>query len=336
VRRFSPNDAASERHSRHREPGAPTVTIGLVNNMPDGALEYTARQFAELLRAAEQRVAARVRFRVFSIPEVPRGARGRAYVAEHCEDIGALWREELDGLIVTGLEPRAPTLVEEPYWAAFAELVDWARERTRSAIWSCLAAHAAVYRLDGVTRQRRPTKLLGVFECAKASDHAMVADMPAKWRVPHSRYNDLPQEALVASGYEILAKSREAGADMFVKSGQSLFVFFQGHPEYDPESLLLEYQRDVGRFLRGEREDYPAMPCEYFDARTQQALDAFREAATKDRSPERLAEFPVQAATLSSRHSWRDSAVRMYVNWLSQLVDARHESAGYSRSHEQA
>ena len=28
---------------------------------------------------------------------------------------------------------------------------------------------------------------------------------------------------------------------MFVKQRQSLFVFLQGHPEYDANSLLLEY-----------------------------------------------------------------------------------------------
>src|SRR2546429_6417390 len=42
--------------------------------------------------------------------------------------------------------------------------------------------------------------------------------------------------------------------DMFVKELNSLFVFFQGHPEYEATTLLLEYRRDIKRFLRRERE----------------------------------------------------------------------------------
>ena len=33
---------------------------------------------------------------------------------------------ELDGLIVTGTEPKAANFVDEPYWAAFSQLVEWA------------------------------------------------------------------------------------------------------------------------------------------------------------------------------------------------------------------
>jgi len=55
---------------------------------------------------------------------------------------------------------------------------------------------------------------------------------------------------------------------MFVKERKSLFLFFQGHPEYDADSLPREYRRDVGRFLRSERESYPGMPKGYFDEAT--------------------------------------------------------------------
>ena len=56
-----------------------------------------------------------------------------------------------------------------------------------------------------------------------------------------------------------------AGVDAFAKQDGSFFLFFQGHPEYEADTLLREYRRDVGRFLGGEREDYPAMPLGYFN-----------------------------------------------------------------------
>ena len=46
--------------------------------------------------------------------------------------------------------------------------------------------------------------------------------------------------------------------DSFVKKKKrSLFVHFQGHPEYGAQTLLKEYRRDIKRFLRAERETIP-------------------------------------------------------------------------------
>ena len=148
---------------------------------------------------------------------------------------------------------------------------------------SCLAAHAAVYHLDGIGRQKFPEKLSGVFDCMRSGAHRILAAAPETWRIPHSRSNDLPAQALTAAGYQILSTSPVAGADMFIRQGKSLFVFLQGHPEYDPDSLLREYHRDVSRFLRREREAYPQMPSGYFDAAAATALVAFRERALLER-----------------------------------------------------
>ncbi len=302
--------------------GSP-LAIGLVNNMPDGALETTERQFSELLRAAARHFSARVSLRIFSIPEIPRGDAGQAYIDQRCEDVSALWDTNLDGLIVTGMEPKAPTLEQEPYWRTLARVVDWAWDNTAAAVWSCLAAHAAVYRLDGIARRPFGEKLLGVFECAKAAEHPMVAGMPPTWRVPHSRYNDLPESALSAAGYRLLARSPQAGADAFIKAGQSLFVFFQGHPEYDPGTLFREYRRDVRRYLSGERGDYPEMPRDYFDSQTAEALELFRAQAVTRRNDAALAEFPDPEPSLRPLYPWRHSAVRLYANWLAHLVARR-------------
>jgi homoserine O-succinyltransferase len=311
--------AERKRQRSARDP----IAIGLVNNMPDGALEATERQFRDLLGAAERELGVPVQLRVFSIPEVPRGERGRVYVVERTEDVATLRDASLDGLIVTGLEPRAPRLVDEPYWPALAGLIDWARARTASAVWSCLAAHAAVFHLDEVARRRFPEKLLGLFECAKATEHPLVASMPATWRIPHSRYNDLPEQALTAAGYDVLSRSREAGADLFVKETGSLFVFLQGHPEYDPGALFREYRRDVGRFLRGERDDYPRMPSDYFDAAMAGALASFERGSLRERSSDKLKELPAEETDVKPLHSWRAAAVHLYTNWLSYLADRR-------------
>jgi homoserine O-succinyltransferase len=295
------------------------LVIGLVNNMPDAALRATERQFRELLAAAG---GGAIRLRLFFIPEVPRGETGRSYLRDAYEDVASLATDRVDGLIVTGTEPRASSLADEPYWSALAELVELAEERTLSTIWSCLAAHAAVLHLDRIDRRAFGEKLFGVFECRRVADHPIVAGMPLRWRVPHSRYNDLAEEPLVARGYRLLTRSPAAGADMFVKQTKSLFLFLQGHPEYDPGVLWREYRRDVTRFLAGERERYPEMPRGQIDGETAQVFAAFREEAERRRSGDLVASFPT-VPERSLVHSWHSPAVRLYANWLSHLAANR-------------
>ena len=300
------------------------IVIGLVNNMPDAALRTTERQFCELLSAASDDVA--VCLRLFSIPQVPRGEEGRARVQERYEDIGELWTSRLDGLIVSGAEPRAPQLADEPYWPILAQLVDWAEDHGVSVIWSCLAAHAAALHLDGIPRRPLRQKLSGIFDCSRAGDHAIMFRGP-RWRVPHSRYNELPEEALVSAGYRLLSRSEEAGADIFVKEERSLFIFLQGHPEYDPAALLREYRRDSCRFLAGEQSHYPEMPRHYFDDDARIVLAAYREAATSRPDPDLPARFPaIEKGRLS--WGWRWPATQLYTNWLTYLVE--HRVANFS------
>jgi homoserine O-succinyltransferase len=297
------------------------IVIGLVNNMPDGALKTTERQFKELLSAASGASALRVR--IFSLPESPRSQASRKYIETNYERFDDLWNCRLDGLIVSGTEPRAAALVDEPYWRTLTKLVDWAEQNTISTLWSCLAAHAAVYHLSGIDREKYPKKLSGVFDCARASEHPILANTPQRWCIPHSRSNDVPEKALAAAGYEILSRSPAAGADMFMKQGESLFLFLQGHPEYDQGSLLREYQRDVARFLRGERDAYPQMPRDYFNAEAAATLAAFRGRALEQRNIELLKDFPSVDVEGKTARAWRRPAVRIYTNWLALLLRSR-------------
>jgi homoserine O-succinyltransferase len=313
--------SASERGGEPAARDEPIV-IGLVNNMPDTALRTTERQFRGLLEAAS--VSRRVRLRCFALPEVPRGEVAQAYINQNYSGLGELWESRLDGLIVTGTEPRAAKLDHEPYWHALTKLIDWAEDHTLSTVWSCLAAHAAVLHLDRIERRPLPQKLSGVFECAKWADHGIIADVPGRWSVPHSRYNGVPEELLVQCGYQILAGSIDTGADLFVKHKNSLFVFFQGHPEYETDTLLREYRRDAVRFLAGERTDYPAMPSGYFNLDAVATLAAFQEQALSDRNSDLIARFPTASVEDQHSYSWREPAVRIYSNWIDYLAEHKY------------
>jgi len=300
--------------TRFREARPTHLDIGLINNMPDPALQATERQFVALLGAAADGLG--VRLRPYALPEVPRTEWGREYVTRCYAGLDALWSSQLDGLIVTGTEPRSPNLRDEPYWGSLISVLEWAEQHTYSAVWSCLATHAALLHLDGIDRRPLDDKRFGVFECVRVADHPLTAGAPARLRMPHSRWNDIPEEALAACGYRVLTRSDAAGADAFVKERKSLFVFFQGHPEYEAHTLLLEYRRDIKRFLTRERETYPTMPRGYFDEATVAVLTALRERALADRREEILADFPTALAAATVTNTWRPTATHLYRNWL--------------------
>ncbi len=294
------------------------LVIGLVNNMPSAEFGTTEAQFCKILSAALPH-GVEVRLRLFALSDVPRRESSRRGLLEHYEDVSRLEHGQLDGMIVSGMEPRAADLSDEPYWPALTRLVDWAEDHTNSTIWSCLAAHAAVLHLDGVKRQPFARKLSGVFDSVTTAAHPILVGVPRLCPAPHSRYNGLSEAELVAHGYEILTSSPATGPDMFAKRGRSLFLFMQGHPEYDVGALLREYRRDVGRFVGGRTDRYPEIPQGYFDPLTVASLASFREQATKRRDPRLLDDFP---AGLDSEmaYRWRASAVETYRGWLEYLL----------------
>jgi len=300
-----------------RESDGSGLTIGLVNNMPDAALQATERQFVALLGAAADGLT--VRLARYALPGIPRTDWGRDYVTRFYSPIEDLWDSHLEGLIVTGTEPRSPNLKDEPYWASLISVLEWAEHHTHSAVWSCLATHAALLHLDGIARRPLDEKRFGIFECERVADHPLTADAPARLRMPHSRWNEIPEDALRSCGYRVLTRSNAAGVDAFVKQRKSLFVFFQGHPEYEAHTLMLEYRRDIKRFLLRERDTYPTMPQGYFDDATVEALTALRERALADRREEVLADFPTALAAGTVTNTWRTTATRVYRNWLVYL-----------------
>lgn len=297
------------------------IEIVLVNNMPDAALRRTERQFLRLVEAAAgQRT---VRVRMCELPGLPRGDTYRNYTRSAYHDLATLMGTRVDGLIVTGTEPRAPDLADEPYWPAFAELVDWAADSTLATYWSCLAAHAAVQHLSGIKRRRLPAKLSGVYSCETVGGHALTAGMGATFPVPHSRYNGLDPVMIEDAGYRILSRSDRVPVDMFVSDERSLFLFAQGHPEYDTNSLLKEYRRDAQRFLAGERDDMPKVPEGYLPSQAEQAFEVFARTCTSDRRPETASCLPFHLTESTIVNTWYDPAVALFRNWLDNVIERK-------------
>ena len=298
-----------------------TVVIGLINNMPDGALRATEIQFATLL--AEAAGTRAVCLRLSYLPEVPREEPVRKHLQSAYWPLDTLLADVPDAIIVTGTEPRSSQLEKEPYWGRIVELLEWTQVNGKPSIWSCLAAHAAALALDGIRRQRLPEKRFGVFTHQVTANHPLLSGIGTSIATPHSRWNELPVDALRSAGYTLASISPESGADCFVREGHAPLLCFQGHPEYEANTLLLEYRRDVGRFLRGEHSTWPSLPEAYFAPPALRTLDAFKARVKLAPDPALFADFPTGALAADIVTRWRPAAVRVYRNWLEQLINTR-------------
>ena len=301
------------------------VHIGLINNMPDAALEDTEKQFFGLLEAAAGDLAVYVG--LYALPEITRGEQAQQHMRGLYSNFSDLPNGQLDALIITGTEPRSPDLRNEVYWHRLTDVLDWAERETASTVLSCLATHSSVLHSDSVERHRLNDKLFGIFEEQKVCDHPLTASIAKTIRIPHSRWNNLREEDLVSCGYTTLTKSQKGGVGLFAKQKRtSLFLYLQGHPEYATHTLLKEYRRDIRRFLRGERETYPSMPNDYFDARAMQLLTYFREQVLADPREDLLKFFPYDVVAERLQNGWQAEGIRLYHNWLQYLQWRKKEA----------
>ena len=321
-----PTDQASGQRRAHpgvfADRGWRTVTIGLVNNMPDAAVAATQRQFVRLIEGASGELD--VRLSLFALETLPRADEARRAMAEDYAPVRALMGARLDALVVTGAEPCAADLRDEPFWEELGFVLDWAAENTISSLLSCLAAHAEVLRSDRIARRPLARKRAGVFSVDVVADHELVRGLEPRYRAPHSRWNDLDEARLVEKGYRVLARSPECGVDLFVRKARSLLVFLQGHPEYEADTLAREHRRDLLRFLRGEMASAPNPPANYYPPAAAAAVANFARRAMAAPDAAVATGFPVSALSLIDE-PWRQAGVQFVHNWLGLV--ARRKTA---------
>jgi homoserine O-succinyltransferase len=290
------------------------LQVALVNNMPDGAFEETERQFHALLQ--EGLGSDELDLYRFTLPGVPRGDRVQALISERYEDLDRLWGRSLDALVVTGAEPQEAELTEEPYWPALQELLSWASKAVPNMLVSCLSAHAALWSFDRLPRRLLLEKCSGVFPQVLDAEHPLMAGI-SDLSLPHSRFNEIPSADLVERGYRVLAQCRDGGWTVATgERGQCRLLLLQGHPEYEPLTLLREYRRDVRRYLAGNRGSYPHLPKGYLDIEGLLALDKFETEVTAQADVQAMMDgFPFNFVAGHINVDWQSVSRQLMGNW---------------------
>ena len=295
------------------------ISCAFVNNMPDGAFEATERQFRGLLEGPSGGEVIDVR--LYAMNGIPRQEQTARRIAEDYLPLTNIYLEPPDVLVVTGSNPIEPRIEDEPYWDDLAELLSWARRHVRSTLLSCLSAHAALTIFDDVARVRLPAKCTGVFPQDVEVAHALTEGLDPTILLPHSRWNSVPRESLERVGYDVLVHSKTTGWAVAVREedGRQL-VLVQGHPEYDPWSLLREYRRDAGRYVRRERDDLPNLPSHCVSSDDWEDLERLHHQIIEgDQDPLIFDQYPFDEVGARAPWPWHAAATRLYANWLSSV-----------------
>tara|TARA_R110000751_G_scaffold38218_1_gene91951 strand:- start:2222 stop:3172 length:951 start_codon:yes stop_codon:yes gene_type:complete len=196
--------------------------------------------------------------------------------------------KQYDGLLITGAPLALLDYQQVTFWDKICEVFDWAEQNVTSTMFSCWAAHAALYHHYGLKRHLRKQKLSGVYRhhCLKP-DEQLTRGFDETFSVPHSRYGFIDKSDYQSlEDIEILAESDVAGVYLAASKNKQQ-VYLTGHPEYDASTLSEEYFRDIAAGGK------VSIPDNYFT----------------DNDPEK------EAANM-----WRSHGSLLYTNWLNYYV----------------
>ena len=293
--------------------------IGLLNMMPDTALAATERQFFRLIGESNQ--IAQFYMHPFTLKELKRGSEAQAYIGQYYESFDQIQEQGLDALIITGANVTQPDLSLEPFWKPLNKVIDWAYDNVTSTLCSCLATHAVLQFRYGKKRRPLGFKRWGVYSHRVVDHkHPLVSDVNTRFDVPHSRFNQIDHEQFESAGLHILVESEVADVHLAVSEDRFRLVFFQGHPEYDTISLFKEYKREVVRFAKGERRDYPPFPENYFSLIAEAILEEHQDVliASKTRGAP-LPDLPESVIVPGLDNTWHDTAEAVINNWIGKV-----------------
>ena len=196
--------------------------------------------------------------------------------------------ERFDGMIITGAPVENLDFEAVDYWQELCQIMDWTRSHVHSTLHICWGAQAGLYHHYGIPKRTLPQKLFGIYQhdiLRKRSP--LFRGFDDQFYAPHSRYTEVSlDDVLAVPELEVLATSQEAGI-FGVKSADNRRFFLFAHPEYDPDTLALEYFRDVDRGLDIQ------LPAHY---------------------------FPQDDPNLPPIVNWRSAGQLLYTNWLNYYV----------------
>tara|TARA_R110002124_G_scaffold64985_2_gene177452 strand:- start:257781 stop:258842 length:1062 start_codon:yes stop_codon:yes gene_type:complete len=297
--------------------------IGLLNMMPDAAMEITERQFFRLIGRSDRIV--QFYMHPFTIDGIQRSESAQDYINRYYERFEDIKKIGLDALIVTGANVQTPELNDTDFYAPLREVLEWAFENVTSTLCSCLATHAVMQAAYNEKRQPLDKKLWGVYKHKVLDENQpLTRGINTAFFAPHSRNNKIDKAQFLKHDMRVLVESPEAGVHLASSKDGLRLICFQGHPEYDRITLLKEYKRELSRFINGEIMHSPNLPEHYILPEHGDEIKALIALAI-DKKDINL--FNEETIAPFIDNTWQDTARSIIQNW----VGAIYQLTGYDR-----
>lgn len=165
-----------------------------------------------------------------------------------------------DGLIITGAPVENLDFHDVDYWNELCDIMDWSKTHVHSTLHICWGAQAGLYHHYNINKYPLKEKISGVFPHYILDPNLpLFRGFDSTFNVPHSRYTEVTARDIEkVPELKLIALSDEAGV-FAVMSRDERQIFIMGHPEYDSETLDLEYRRDIdkGLAIKPPRHYYP-------------------------------------------------------------------------------
>ncbi len=166
-----------------------------------------------------------------------------AYLKKYYQAIECLTVCDFDAILVTGAPVEKMRFEEVDYWGRLKRIFDEATEDKTPILGICWAAQAMLYHFYGIEKNGLEEKCFGIFE-HQILENTLWRDLEEPLYLPQSRHTQWHEEALKAHpNLQALIESQESGI-FAVRDDQNRW-YFSGHLEYDLDTLVKEYQRDV-------------------------------------------------------------------------------------------
>ena len=159
----------------------------------------------------------------------------------------AVRRKPLDGLLLTGAPVEVMPFEEVQYWAELVSILTYARRNIASTLGICWGG-MALAKLLHIEKQMLDKKLFGVFQNHNLQrDHVITGETDDLFWCPQSRHSGYSEEVLERAAetgsVNLLSHSSITGYTIFESTDQR-YLMHLGHPEYEPERIVHEYERD--------------------------------------------------------------------------------------------
>ena len=259
------------------------MRIGLLNLMPKKV--QTETQFARVIGAGPLQIELHLVRMTHHRPRNTAPEHLEAFYRPF-EEVAASG-ERFDGFIVTGAPVEREPFESVTYWDELTRVFDWTREHVHAALGVCWGGQAMLHHFHGVPKHELPDKLFGVYRHrVTVPATPWLRGFSDSFLVPVSRWTETrPADFPLGSGLRVLVASDEIGPCLIEDPGRRA-LYMLNHLEYDSDTLLQEYRRDV-------------------------------EAGGPIRAPVNY--FPGDDPERAPRNRWRSHAHLFFGNWINHI-----------------